>query len=225
VDINVPDLLTELQRIDCIRVYGDGKYIWIPKFEEHQSPHPNEKKYPSKCPDPNDLIMDVNDNVHGQEHSGTSQAGSSGPSGPSGPSYSTAAQAAPGNGKSKPEPPPNVARILRAYARVCELRPDWIPQPGPPGAKELKRLIELRAGEPDFMENLGKYVKLVSALDWAEAKSISFFLRRRTFDSCLSGAFGPSRKTVTGQPYKDPDVYDWATEQQNKMLREKGIIP
>jgi len=89
MDINVPDLLTELQRIDCIRVYGDGKYLWIPKFEEHQNPHPNEKKYASKCPDPNDLTLDVNDNVHGQERSGTSQAGSSGPSGSSGSSGPT----------------------------------------------------------------------------------------------------------------------------------------
>lgn len=77
------------------------------------------------------------------------------------------------------------------------------------------------------MGMLDRYCELVAQLDWAEGKDIKFFLRRRTFDCCLSGEFAPSRKRATGfqpkaepAPQADPDV---EMKQKKQLARLQEI--
>jgi hypothetical protein len=130
--------------------------------------------------------------------------------------------------KEKPKQDPNVKLILDAYSKATSTRTDWDPQPKPPGNKDTRKLLSLRASEPDFVAGLDRYVELVTALDWAEAKDIVFFLRRKTFDNCMSGEWGPSKKS-NGKFQKSPDpapISDPAMEmKKNKMyadLQEKA---
>lgn len=192
--------LVEADRDDpMIEVYGGGRYLSIRNFTNHQNPHPNERKYPSKIPNPetfrNDNVMDGN--VPDSSGIATKDnAGSSGPSGPSGPSF-PAAKAA---GETA-----EVNSVLDAYEKATTIRKDWSPQPKMPGNKDTKALIRLRASEDDFVAMLDRYVELVTALDWAEAKDIVFFLRRQTFDNCMSGEWGPRKKSA-GKFQKAPDI-------------------
>lgn len=124
-------------------------------------------------------------------------------------------------------PDPKIQIILDAYASAVALRPDWDAQPKPPTTKEAKKLIQLRASEADFVGMLDRYVELVTALDWAEGKDITFFLRRQTFEKCSSGEWGPSRKKTTGfqsktepPPQIDPDV---EMKQKKQLARLQEI--
>lgn len=128
--------------------------------------------------------------------------------------------------KESPKPDPNCEAILKAWDRAVAIRTDWIPQPKMPGNKDTRNLLKLRASEPDFIGMLDRYVELVTALDWAEAKQIVFFLRRQTFDNCLSGEFAPSQKKANAYrpkaetaPQADPDV-EMKKQRQADRLRE-----
>ena len=54
--VDVEPLLAELESHGLISTYGESApgelrpYIWIPKFQKHQSPHQNERVNPSKLP-------------------------------------------------------------------------------------------------------------------------------------------------------------------------------
>lgn len=114
--------------------------------------------------------------------------------------------------------PENVQAILDAYASAVASRSDWKPQLKPPTSKEPKGLIQLRASEADFVGMLDRYVELVTALDWAEAKDITFFLRRKTFDNCMSGEWGPSQKKTARfqRAPEPPPVADPTMDLQKK---------
>lgn len=127
--------------------------------------------------------------------------------------------------KEKPKPDPNCQAILDAWAKAVATRKDWVPQIKMPGNKDTRNLLKLRASEADFVGMLDRYVELVTALDWAEAKDIVFFLRRQTFDNCMSGEFGPRKSATKFQrppdptPVSDPEV-DAKKKQQAARLQE-----
>lgn len=87
-----------------------------------------------------------------------------------------------------------------------------------PGNKDTKNLLKLRASEADFVGMLDRYVELITALDWAEAKEITFFLRRKTFDNCMSGEFGPNQKKTAKfqRAPEPPPVADPTMDLQKK---------
>lgn len=125
--------------------------------------------------------------------------------------------------KEKPKTDPNCEAILRAWAKAISIRADWIPQVKMPGNKDTRNLLKLRATEPDFVGMLDRYVELATALDWAEAKEIVWFLRRNTFDNCMSGEFGPSKKSgskfhrASEQPVDDPEAQEKRRQNAAKL--------
>lgn len=245
-DADVASLCDELEAgglIDRYEVCG-CMYLSVIGFLKHQRPHPNEKKIPSIIPKKTHqgTSKDIPSSVQGRtkERSDTEQvpskdapnrAGSSGSSviqDLQDPRDSENMSASPPSipEKEKPKPDPNCEAILDAWRKATEIRTDWIPQPKMPGNKDTRNLLKLRASEPDFIGMLDRYVELVTALDWAEAKQIVFFLRRQTFDNCLSGEFAPSRKKAnnSGQqqslPVESDPIAVMKSKQQQARLME-----
>lgn len=100
-----------------------------------------------------------------------------------------------GSGGKNPKQPkpidPRAQRVVDAYNGVA-LERGWFKQDKVPLGGEKGDLLRVRIEEDDFMLHLDRYCELVKALNWADAKRITFFLRRQTFDKCLSGEWGPS---------------------------------
>lgn len=250
-DADVASLCDELEAGGLIDRYEvDGcMYLSVIGFLKHQRPHPNEKKIPSIIPKKTHqgTSRDISSSVQGHAKDSTdteqgpskdapNRAGSSGSSGSSviqdlqdprdSENMSASPPPVPAAPKPKRESDPNCEAILDAWRKATEIRTDWIPQSKMPGNKDTRNLLKLRASEPDFIGMLDRYVELVTALDWAEAKQIVFFLRRQTFDNCLSGEFAPSQKKsgafrpkAEPAPQADPDV-EMKKQRQADRLRE-----
>ena len=230
-DINMESCFLELQRKGFVVFYESGRFIYIPNFTKHQNPHKNERATPSSHPKPTKenitVLKDGTETELRRNEDGTSRAV------PCSlftvPCYQNSgtlsASPPPVPEIEKPKTDPNCQAILDAWAKAVATRKDWVPQIKMPGNKDTRNLLKLRASEADFVGMLDRYVELVTALDWAEAKDIVFFLRRQTFDNCMSGEFGPRKSATKFQrppdptPVSDPEV-DAKKKQQAARLQE-----
>lgn len=235
-DIDMDACFSELEERGFVVFYDNAKFLYVPNFTKHQNPHKNERATPSPCPKPTKenvcLLQDGTKTEQGRNLDGTSRAVHCSlftvhctPD-----SESESASPPPIPVSAKPKPDPNQQRVLEAYNRVCAIRTDWIAQPKMPGNKDTKNLLKLRASEPDFIGMLDRYAELVAALDWAEAKDITFFLRRKTFDKCLSGEWGPSNRTQKGSAVQGEPEPPWVSakrfnDQQAKLNTPSVRIP
>jgi hypothetical protein len=233
-DIDLEECFLELRRHGFVVLYDDAKHIYVPNFTRHQNPHKNERETPSKYPEPTETnicpVLDGTGTEQGRNSDGTARAVHCllipDSCTPDSGNMSATPPPVPTSPKPKREPDPNCEAILDAWRKATEIRKDWKPQPKMPSNRDTRNLLKLRASEPDFIGMLDRYVELVTALDWAEAKEIKFFLWRRTFDNCLSGEFAPSRKKTNGfqdkaepAPQADPDV-EMKKQRQADRLRE-----
>lgn len=238
-DADIDKLCDELEAGNLILRYGhplsEHWLLSVKNFHKHQNPCKKERETPSKFPPPNeDSFKYVSGTVPVRSQNGTGTG--SVPLIPDSllliPDIPVSADGGsasppPVPEKEKPKPDPNCEAILKAWGRAVEIRTDWIPQPKIPGNKDTRNLLKLRASEPDFIGMLDRYVELVTALDWAEAKQITFFLRRQTFDRCLSGEFGPSQKGKPQKlvPTKEEDPPWIAAEKRNAAIAAANYCP
>lgn len=83
--LDIEALIKELVEADktdpMVVIYGDGNYLHLPNFTNHQNPHKNERAYPSKCPAPDCFSddgrhMDGTWTGHGRAIDGTTRADS-----------------------------------------------------------------------------------------------------------------------------------------------------
>lgn len=229
-DADIDKLCDELEDGNLIVRYGHPNcehwILEVKNFTKHQNPCKKEREAPSKLPekDSNSFRYDSS-TVPVRYQYGTSTGSvplitdsliliSDVPVSANGGSASPP----PVPEKEKPKPDPNCQAVLDGWAKATAIRTDWIPQPKMPGNKDTKNLLKLRASEADFVGMLDRYVELITALDWAEAKEITFFLRRKTFDNCMSGEFGPNQKKTAKfqRAPEPPPVADPTMDLQKK---------
>lgn len=217
-DIDMKSCFLELQERGFVVFYDNAKFLYVPNFTKHQNPHKNERVTPSTYPKPTKenicFLEDGTKTELGRNKDGTTRAVHCllipDSCTPDSGTESASPPTVPEKEKSKTDP--NCEAILHAWGKAISIRADWIPQVKMPGNKDTRNLLKLRASEPDFVGMLDRYVELVTALDWAEAKEIVFFLRRQTFDNCMSGEFSPSKKGKSGfiEKQKAKDVAERA---------------
>jgi hypothetical protein len=78
-DCNIDELVINLEQSRFIAIYSvQGKrYLKIAKFEQHQNPHPNEKKAGTECPDISENDSEINgldEDGKNREQDGTNRA-------------------------------------------------------------------------------------------------------------------------------------------------------
>ncbi len=233
-DADIDKLCDELEAGNLIERYGHPScehwVLEVKNFTKHQNPCKKERESPSKLPK-KDLVSFKYDPstvpVRYKNDTGTGSVPLITDSLiliPDIPVSVETESASPPHvpEKEKPKTDPNCEAILRAWNKATKIRKGWIPQVRMPGNRDTRNLLKLRASEPDFVGMLDRYVELVTALDWAEAKEIVFFLRRQTFDNCMSGEFGPSKKAGPRfQRALEPSVDDPEAQEKRRQNAAK----
>ena len=236
-EADIDKLCDELEAGNLIVRYGHPSYehwiLEVKNFTKHQNPCKKERETPSKFPKMDLVSFRYDPSTVPERYKNGTGTGSvplitdSLILIPDVPVSADGGSASPPPvpEKEKPKTDPNCQVILDAWAKAVAARKDWVPQVKMPGNKDTRNLLKLRASEADFVGMLDRYVELVTALDWAEAKDIVFFLRRQTFDNCMSGEFGPRKSATKFQrppdptPVSDPEV-DAKKKQQAARLQE-----
>lgn len=219
--IDIPSLIGELVSHGFVHLYGNDKYLEILRFTNHQNPHKNEEKTPSRLPCPSSFGFDTE---QVPSRNGTAPADSLFlipdsliPDTPQSEQNGAIAPTGKVSGISSQEKTDR-QKIIDSYNHHATKTKYWKKFTS---NKESSSLLSERIKDKDFMETLDFYFAKVVQLDWPNVKSVVFCLRRQTFDMVMSGEWRPGGKSKAIEEPSNPTT-ERLIKQVQESLNKKG---